>query len=64
MMNYVIAMLIIKKCLILQMANWRVTFWLYATFGAGNRALRSNDPCPKCGGEKTHKGRKPDCVFS
>jgi hypothetical protein len=20
------------------------------------RALRSNDPCPKCGGEKPHKG--------
>jgi hypothetical protein len=42
----------------------RLTFWLYATFGAGNRALRSNDPCPKYGREKPHKGRKPDCGFS
>jgi len=33
------------------------------TFGAGNRALRSNDPCPKCGGEKPHKGRSPTAVF-
>jgi len=38
------------------------------TFGAGNRALRSNDPCPKCGGEKPHKGRsdfspRPTAVF-
>jgi len=25
----------------------------YMTFGAGNRAMRSIDPCPKCGGDKT-----------
>jgi hypothetical protein len=25
--------------------------------------LRSNDPCPKCGGEKPHKGRSPTAVF-
>jgi hypothetical protein len=27
------------------------------TVWAGNRVLRSNDPCPNCGGEKPHKGR-------
>ena len=25
----------------------------YMTFGAGNRAMRSIDPCPKCGVDKT-----------
>jgi hypothetical protein len=40
-----------------------ITFRLYMTFGAGNRALRSNDPRPKCGGEKLHKGRSPTAVF-
>ena len=34
------------------------------TFGAGNRAMRSIDPCPKCGGEKTALRAKPDCGFS
>ena len=29
----------------------------YTTFGAGNRAMRSIDPCPKCAGAKPHKGR-------
>jgi len=29
-----------------------------ATFGAGNRAMRSIDPCPKCGGEKTAQSRR------
>jgi len=33
------------------------------TFGAGNRAMRSIDPRPKCGGEKPHKGRSPTAVF-
>jgi hypothetical protein len=33
------------------------------TFGAGNRAMRSIDPRPKCGGEKPHKGRSPTGVF-
>ena len=33
----------------------------YVTFGAGNRALRSNDPRAKCAGAVPHKGRKPDC---
>jgi hypothetical protein len=35
----------------------------YTTFGAGDRALRSNDPRPKCGGAKPHKGRRPAAVF-
>jgi hypothetical protein len=26
--------------------------------------MRSIDPCPKCGGTKPHKGRKPDCGFA
>jgi len=34
------------------------------TFGAGNRAMRSVDPCPKCGVAKPHKGRKPDWGFA
>jgi hypothetical protein len=25
--------------------------------------MRSIDPCPKCGGEKPHKGRSPTAVF-
>jgi hypothetical protein len=25
--------------------------------------MRSIDPCPKCGGEKTHKGRRPTAFF-
>jgi len=29
----------------------------FTTFGAGNRAMRSIDPCPKCAGAKPHKGR-------
>ena len=41
----------------------RITYRLYATFGAGNRAMRSIDPRPKCGGEKPHKGRRPTAVF-
>jgi hypothetical protein len=36
----------------------------YMTFGADNRALRSNDPCPKCGVEKTAQRAMPDCGFS
>ena len=36
----------------------------FTTFGAGNRALRSNDPCPKCAGAKHHKGPKPDWCFA
>jgi hypothetical protein len=36
-----------------------ITLRLYATFGAGNRVMRSIDPRPKCGGEKPHKGRRP-----
>jgi len=26
--------------------------------------MRSIDPCPKCGGAKHHKGRKPDWCFA
>ncbi|WP_461248454.1 hypothetical protein, partial [Treponema sp. R6D11] len=33
------------------------------TFGAGNRALRSNDPCPKCGGTKACRGRSPNTLL-
>jgi len=34
------------------------------TFGAGNRAMRSNAPCPKCGGDKTAQRREaPTAVF-
>jgi hypothetical protein len=36
----------------------------YATFCAGDRAMRSNDPRAKCAGAKLHKGRKPDCDFA
>jgi hypothetical protein len=32
--------------------NLHITFRLYMTVWAGNRALRSKDPCPNCGGEK------------
>ena len=31
----------------------RLTFRLFTTVWAGNRAMRSIDPCPNCGGEKT-----------
>ena len=34
------------------------------TVWAGNRAMRSIDPCPNCGGEKTAQRAKPDCGFS
>jgi len=30
---------------------------------AGNRAMQSIDPCPKCGGAKHHKGRIARLVF-
>jgi hypothetical protein len=36
---------------------------LFTTFEAGNRAMRSIDPRPKCGGEKPHKGRRPTAIF-
>jgi len=35
-----------------------------ATFGAGNRAMRSIDPCPKCGGDKTMQRAKPEHGFA
>jgi hypothetical protein len=36
----------------------------YMTFGAGNRAMRSIDPCPKCGVDKTAQRALPDCGFA
>jgi len=36
---------------------------LFWAFGTGNRYYVA-DPCPKCGGEKLHKGRKPDYGFA
>jgi len=29
--------------------KWHLTFRLYMTVWAGNRAMRSIDPCPNCG---------------
>jgi len=38
---------------------------VYDVFLFAIRKLRSSfSQTKKCGGEKTHKGRKPDCVFS
>jgi hypothetical protein len=36
---------------------------VYDVFGVAETAKQFQQP-QKCGGEKTHKGRKPDWVFS